>query len=354
MDGLKGFAEVAKHILYETFGLLLPGGLALLAVAGAVDPGLARAAIAFGRENTWLALGAAYVLGYPLQALSRPVTVAAEAILTAPTKLILWIIHLLPAVGSGIDRLERALTGRHAHTRDQDKRSATRVEFDALLGAYWGRRLGLPEGRRLSSAQARDLSFSQLLAERDGLDRFRAATSLTRAAAAVTVIVLGILGWQLVLGERRVTWPLVGVIELLLLAFYGLLERADMYDGLWRSALRSQLLCAVTRERALDPFSVLEWQAMHGSAEAPDPAPPVPPDAEEPKRVVTARAAVDVPASTTPPSEQAREREGRGAEPPPREAAAPAPVPGPTALQTSFTPHPTAPARAPQESDRVQ
>ena len=39
MGGLKGFAEIAKHILCEVLGLLVPEATFALAVAWAIEPG---------------------------------------------------------------------------------------------------------------------------------------------------------------------------------------------------------------------------------------------------------------------------------------------------------------------------
>src|SRR4051812_5361514 len=84
MDGLKGLAEVAKHILYETFGLLIPGAIAALAIAGVVEIDWLNALLTFARANAWLALGGAYVLGYLVQALSRPINAMAEGLFRLP------------------------------------------------------------------------------------------------------------------------------------------------------------------------------------------------------------------------------------------------------------------------------
>lgn len=345
MDGVKGFAEVAKHILYETFGLLIPGGLSALAVAAAVDSSWLALLLAFARENPWLALGGAYVLGYLVQALSRPVNVIGEWILRSPSRLIVLAGQLVPGLAhraaSAVAGVERALTGRHAHSRDDHR---PRADFDAIIEAYWKRRLGLAADAPISDTQTRNLSFSQLIGERDGLDRFRAATSLTRAASALAVLVTAILLAQVLRAERELTWHLVGVVELLVIAFYGALERADMYDDLWRSSLKSQFLCAVSRAQPLDPYIALEARA-------------------EPDAIAANSALARADAATssvqrtrsgsreeTSPNTREAEREGRGAEPPPGGVSTSV-VASPTS--TPLIPTTTPAPQAPQENSRV-
>ncbi|MDB4873808.1 MAG: hypothetical protein JWM41_254 [Gemmatimonadetes bacterium] len=345
MDGLKGFAEVAKHILYETFGLLIPGGLGALTVVAAVAPSWLALLLAFARANPWLALGGAYVLGYLVQALSRPANAIGEWILQSPSRLIVLAGRLVPELArraaSAVASVDHALTGRHKHSRDDHR---PRADFDAIIEAYWKRRLGLAADATISDTQTRNLSFSQLIGERDGLDRFRAATSLTRAASALAAIVMAILLAQVLRAERELTWQLTGVVELLVIVFYGALERADMYDDLWRSSLKSQFLCAVSRAQPLDPYIALEARV-------------------EPDAIAACSALARTDAATssvqrtrsgsqeeTSPNTREAEREGRGGEPPPDGVSTPfAKSPTPIPLIPTTTPAPL----APQENSRV-
>ena len=251
VDGLKGFAEIAKHILYEVLGLLVPGGTFALAVAWAIEPGWASVLLRLGEQHTWLALGGAYILGYPVQSLSRPATTIFEWVLTRPAALLRLVGRVLPeSVNEWIERrvaaFESVLTRRHAHSYAADDADST-VDYDVLMHAHWLPRLGLEAGRKLSPSQLRDLSFSELVGDRDRLDRFRAAASLARGVACAVTAVAWIFTWQLVIGERDVTWNAVGVALLGIVAYYGLMERADMYDRLWNAVLRSQFLCVASR-----------------------------------------------------------------------------------------------------------
>lgn len=351
MDGLKGFAEVAKNILYETFGLLIPGGLAALAIARVIDQRWLNTALAFTHGNPWLAIGGAYVLGYLVQALSRPINAIAESVLQLPARILALVGQLAPPladqVREGTTWLDHALTGRHAHSRERDK---PRVDVDEIIAIYWRRRLGLPARAALSEPQIRNLSFSQLIGERDGLDRFRAATSLTRAVATVAAVLLAIFLAQVMRGDRPVTWRLVGVIELLVVAFYGGLERADMYDDLWRTSLRAQFLCAVSRTQPLEAYRPSELQPELPRATGNDGDP------------VDARSGALAPPAETEVSDASSsawreaEREGRGAEPPPKTHSAPSVVHASsltTSTTTTVTAAPRQVSRAPHEDHHV-
>jgi hypothetical protein len=271
MDGLKGFAEVAKHILYETFGLLIPGGILALVVALMSGPDTFAAALRFGDAHPWLATTGAYVLGYPVQALSRPLTTAFEWILLLPFVAFRAVARsVIPEAGyrwiaTRLTRFRGALTGRHSHKLG-DRSGGEADAVLELMRSYWAGRLGLADAAALSTGQLRDLSFSEVQAARDRLDRFRAAASLARGVATTVVIVVIALAYQLAVGDRQPTWELAFHAMLLIIAFSGLMERADMYDRLWHSVLRSQFLCAASQERPLGPgVSAAVLPAQHGS-----------------------------------------------------------------------------------------
>lgn len=252
MDGLKGFAEVAEHILYEVLGLLIPGGAFALAVSAALGGEAWTTLLVFGRQHPWLSLAGAYVLGYPVQGISRPVTVTSEWLLRFPGRLVIGtILRLVPQrprrwAKGRLMAFERWLTGRHGHEPGATREDA--VDLEELSLAYWTARLLVPAGKSLSPRQVQDLSFSVLLPERKQLDRFRAATSLARGVAVSVVAVALILAVQLWLGVREPSWSLVLTLMALVVAFYGLMQRAEMYDELWRDVVPAQLLCAVTRD----------------------------------------------------------------------------------------------------------
>jgi len=252
MDGLKGIAEVLEHILYEFLGLIVPGAALVLVIAGIVGDPWWTMLLTFVDKHPWLSLGGAYVLGYPVQGVSRPVTTIFGWLLPLPWRLLFMLIGLLSKrfhqwLQTRLDMLRRKLTGRHAHDRLVNSDDVDLVELGT---AYWATRLGVPTGKRLSRRQVQDLSFSAILPERKQLDRFRAATSLTRGVAVAVVAAFSLLVYQLVVGVRGPSTLLIIALIGLALAFYGLMERADMYDGLWRTVVPAQFLCAVTRNPA--------------------------------------------------------------------------------------------------------
>jgi hypothetical protein len=250
MDNLKGLTEVVQQLVYETIGLLLPGALAVVAVSAAIAPGEVRGLFDWAGRLPVPAVGLAYVLGYVVQGLSRPVTQGAEDVLAAIPRLLL---RFLPrAAVDALERLERHLTGRHAHRPGSAAGEA--VSLPEIAGSYWANKLGVPVAA-LREGDVRDLSFSEV-GDRTHLDRFRAATSLCRGAAFSVVLVLAILIAKLVLGVPPATPRSYLIIAVLVVVFYALLERADMYDRLWRSVVPAQFLAAASHSAPLSRLAV--------------------------------------------------------------------------------------------------
>jgi hypothetical protein len=253
VDGLKGIAEVIEHILYEVLGLLLPGACFVLAVAYVWGGTTWADALRFACEQPWIAGGAAYLLGFVVQGLSRPVTGATEWILRSPARLLTWLYRLgMPEQARTVVATWRArgaavLFDRHRHSTTTVP-AGQAVNLDSVAEAFWRKRLHIGEDRRLSWSQVRDLSFSALISERNRLDRFRAATSLCRGVATTVAICIAIMVMQLVREERSISWVSAGWIAGLLLAFYALLERADMYNKLWNAVVQPQFLASATAE----------------------------------------------------------------------------------------------------------
>lgn len=250
MDPLKSIAEIWEHILYEVLGLIVPGAALVLVIARIVGDPWWSVLLMFVNEHPWLSLGGAYVLGYPVQGVSRPVTAIFGWLLLLPWRLLLLLLGLPSKrfrqwIQTRLGVLKQKLTARHAHDRALHNDDVDLVELGAT---YWATRLDVPRGKRLSHRQVRDLSFSMILSERKQLDRFRAATSLTRGVAVAVVAAFSLLVYQLAAGVRGPSALLIIALTGLAIAFYGLMERADMYDGLWRTVLPAQFLCAVTRD----------------------------------------------------------------------------------------------------------
>lgn len=248
METLKGLAEIVQHLLYETLGLLLPGVLACLAIAAALGSSELEAVLRHASQHTVLAIVGAYVAGYVVQGLSRPVNQIAVDILTLIPKLVLKVFGR--RARRVVDRVEKHLTGRHSHVAEApDEHTA---ELDPLIAAYWANRLRLPDGKRLRADHVRDLCFSEILGARAHLDRYRAATSLCRGAAFAVVVAAVIILVQLALGGRPPTLGIVGVLVGLVVVFCAFTERADMYHRLWKAVVPTQFLATVSRSGSFE------------------------------------------------------------------------------------------------------
>jgi hypothetical protein len=254
MEGVKGFAEILEHLVYELFGLLLPGAAMALLVARVWSTTSWQQALTFADNQPWLAFGAAYLVGYVVQGISRPTTTLLEALLRLPGRLLGSLIGLIAPKfrtrlrawrGAAGDFLQRR--HRHTHTRLPVEQA---VDLKLIARGEWERRLQLPEGRVLSESQVRDLSFSALLGNLGRLDRFRAAASLARGTAAAVAITFVIIATQLLFGLRTLSGGMFAALATLLVSFYALLSRSDFYDRLWNDVLHPQFLATIAHERA--------------------------------------------------------------------------------------------------------
>lgn len=251
MDGLKGIADVVEHILYEILGLLVPGGALVFAVAAVLGGAWWNMLLQFIDAHVWISLIAAYVLGYPVQAISRPVTRIFGSLVLLPFRLLLWLVGIVSKRGRHwlqvqVDWMKECLLGHH--TRDSVQ-PAEGVDLADLGASYWATRLGLPADKQLSRSQVQNLSFSMLLVERKQLDRFRSASDLSRGVAVAVVAACVLLLYQLVIGSRILSPLAITLLIGLVIAFYGLMERATMYDRVWRTIIPAQFLCAATRDQ---------------------------------------------------------------------------------------------------------
>jgi hypothetical protein len=84
MDGVKGFAAIFEHLLYELLGLLVPGAATVLLIASVWSSTSWNQALAFADRAPWIAIGVAYLVGYVVQGISRPVTSLVELLLRGP------------------------------------------------------------------------------------------------------------------------------------------------------------------------------------------------------------------------------------------------------------------------------
>lgn len=251
MDGLKGIADVVEHILYEILGLLVPGGALVFAIASILGGIWWNMLLQFISDHEWLFLIAAYVLGYPIQGISRPVTRVFGSLVLLPFRLMFWLIGVISKRGhrwlqAHMERSKERLLGHHMSDLVHP---AAGVDLADLGARYWATRLGVPTDKQLSRSQVQNLSFSMLLGERKQLDRFRSASDLCRGVAVAVVVACVLLLYQLIIGSRILSPLTITMLIGLLIAFYGLMERTNMYDRVWRSIIPAQFLCAATRDQ---------------------------------------------------------------------------------------------------------
>lgn len=250
VDALKGIAEIIDHVLYEILALFIPGATMALTTAWLLGPDTWNAAVALTTAQPWIAGVAAYLLGYVVQGFSRPVVAVLEWILQRPARLLRWVIQRwLPGVWERLarrgDDLEGMLKRRHAHQK-APATAGRPVDLAVLARERWEKRLGVPEEHALSADQVRNLSYSELLPQRARLERFRTAASLTRGVATVVAVAFALVCVQFVSGDRALGRQAVLLVQGLVVAFYGLLERADMYDRMWNAVIPPQFLAAST------------------------------------------------------------------------------------------------------------
>jgi hypothetical protein len=258
MDGVKGFAEIFEHLLYELLGLLVPGAAMVLLIASVWSSNSWDQALAFADRTPWIAGGVAYLVGYVVQGISRPVTTLVELLFRAPALAVGALLgrmapRLRVRVKDSKSRAATFLTSRHKHGHGHGSVDGMApVDLRAVARDEWSRRLRLPAGQVLSNSQVRDLSFSAMLGNLGRLDRFRSATSLARGTATAAAVALIILCTQLLAGIRPATGGIFAALAALLLSFFALLSRADFYDRLWNEVLLPQFLAQLSSEKTRD------------------------------------------------------------------------------------------------------
>jgi hypothetical protein len=250
MDGLKGISEIIEHLLYETFGLVLPGGAFCITLVAIIGNPLWNNALQFATDHPWITLAGAYILGYPIQGMSRVVTTLFEWLLLLPGRILFKLIGIRSSrirnwSQKVLQQGKGWLTGRHSHTTLVDSAS---IDLTELATSYWTNRLSLPKGKKLSLRQVQDLSFSTIQSERKHLDRIRASASLARGVATVVVVNTVFLVYQLIFSLRVFSSSIFLILVGLIIGFFGLMERADMYDRLWRTIVPSQFLSTISRD----------------------------------------------------------------------------------------------------------
>ena len=251
MDAVKGAADALRDFVYEFAGLALPGAASVLAIAFAISPDTGMHVLVQAEAHAWVATGSAYLLGFPLQAISRPVTRSIRRVARGVRDALPWALRTL-GLSTAASELERRgaklaayIAGRHAGhdgvLGTADDTYDESFDFATECGVQWKARLALAPTRRLTAFQLDALCYS-VLQRRESIDRFRAATSLCRAMATVVALTAAVRLWQ-VWHEGPLVWPaslaaFAGVSVL----FWAFSHREDMYERLRTDALLAQTL----------------------------------------------------------------------------------------------------------------
>ncbi len=225
MEGLKAIVDSIERLLYEVFGLAVPGAAIVLAVVRVLGDPWWSDLLSFIDSRTWLAVSAGYVLGYVVQGISHPVTITFGWLLFLPVRLVLILIglpsrRLRQWINVRLPILRQRLLGLCVPDRSLPDDA---VDLTDLAESYWTSHLTVPSGKRLSKRQVECLSFSVLLPERKYLDRYRAAASLSRGVAVAVVVVFSLLLYQIIVGVRPLSMLSIVVLVGLLIMFYGLM-----------------------------------------------------------------------------------------------------------------------------------
>jgi hypothetical protein len=223
MDDLKGLAEVADRLVYESLALVVPGAVLILAVLTALGGNATGGAITSAGEHPWLAAAASWAVGLVLQGASRPITDVAHFLFTLPARA---ITAILPP-------------------KSKAPADPSFADLRTIARDYWQRRLGIATGFTLRPNDVRDLSFSVITTAQARLNRFRALASGTRALAAIAalVAVYAIIGPLITLHSVSLGW--FGVSAVAIASYFALMERSRMYNDLWDDIITPQFLATV-------------------------------------------------------------------------------------------------------------
>lgn len=272
MESVKGIAEMFERLLYEALGLLIPGAALAIALAAAASVVDWSDLLQFADTHEGVMLAASYALGYVVQGLSRPITWLWDAALILPLRAVVSVIRFASATRaaraeSWLCRRKWSILERQQwplpYCNPEEPRTTADwksvaaegrhvANLQALATATLCERFALPPATQFRPDDLRNLAFSTLLPERQRLDRFRAASSLTRGLATVTALSATAYMLTLALPRSAGGWPVttVGMAALssLIIAFLALMERSEMYDALWGSVIIPQYLIAATRD----------------------------------------------------------------------------------------------------------
>lgn len=239
MSEIRTGLEVIEQAIYEILGLAVPGAAAVGGLACVISPEDAPRLFTWAGQHELAALTMVYVAGYVVQSASRPVTNLTRAILGVPMVFARKVGALDRAARAVASFWSRMTSGHRPHRSAHDGSTSTLPD---LVRESWEQRLGLAAtDQHLRDCDAFDLAYSTLGAAQRRLSRLRAFVSLCRAMAAICAAAFwGLLG--LVALHPPPTWTGAGLVVGLWLIFTAFMERADMYDALWKGIVPAQFL----------------------------------------------------------------------------------------------------------------
>jgi hypothetical protein len=270
MSELRDGLETVEQAIYESLGLVLPGAVALAGGACVLIPDALPAMLGFAAAHQWITLAICYLVGYPVQSLSRPI----DKVTVLPVQLsVRFLGKLWPAAAAWLTstwrRVGKWLQSGHRPQREDGSNSDSRslASLSAIEHASWAARLGLRDDQRLDAFDVKNLSFSTLGADQRRLHRFRAITSLCRAMASMAAAA-ALLSVYLI-ARGRFSLSGVTIVLACIVVFLAFRERANMYDGLWNGIITPQYLANNARSApAIAP-------AIGGIVSTTTPSPPV-------------------------------------------------------------------------------
>lgn len=251
VDAVKSATDALREIVYDVVGLLLPAAALIAMLAYVISADAGARVIAYAEAHAWLTVAGAYLLGNPLQAISRPVTRVLRLVARAAGGALPWLAHRV-GWNTGERTLRRGgaavaafLTGRHAGPDGvigtaNDTFDGT-LDIKAACAAQWRQRLGLAETMRLTPFQVDALCYS-VLQRRESIDRFRAAASLCRAMAAVVALAGGLHVWVSMRNATLSSPTSLGMLAGFGVLCWGFSHREDLYERVRTEALMAQTL----------------------------------------------------------------------------------------------------------------
>lgn len=242
MNTIQSIGDLIESIIYEVLGLVIPGLVLLVALAGLFPEHLVQhtsgSVVAYFETNWIAAVLAAYVLGYVIQGIAAIAISLGER--TSMRK---------PPDGGG-DRLSPPEA--RSSCIDPDDAAATRA-FRSTAKQYWKK-----PGRGLKNTELNDYAVASLCYAAIGsstkrMERFQATKHLARGVTIVCIFTILTLFIQTLLGPRQCNLDLDLVLVALIVCVLALLERTARFGRLWDTILFSQFAWQFVATEAREP-----------------------------------------------------------------------------------------------------